>query len=88
MGEIGIPRHEFLHELKWWEIRSIIRGYNARHHAGWEQSRLVAYTVMCTVAKDPPKTPEDWFRFTWEKLDLPSEDIVNDLRADMNALTM
>ena len=45
MGEIGFHRREFLHDLKWWEVKSIIRGYNTRHHAGWEQARLVAYNA-------------------------------------------
>lgn len=83
MGEIGIPRREFLYDLKWWEVKSIIRGYHARHHAGWEQARLIAFTVFCTVAKDPPKLPEDWIRFTWEKQSIPSEDDIMDLKADM-----
>ena len=52
VGEIGFPRREFLHDIKWWEVKSIIRGYHARHHAGWEQARLVAYnahTVMGVI---------------------------------------
>ena len=30
MGEIGIPRREFLYDLKFWEVRRIIRGYRKR----------------------------------------------------------
>ncbi|MGX8698010.1 MAG: hypothetical protein ACSW8D_16640, partial [Prevotella sp.] len=30
MGEIGIPRREFLYEIKFWEARRIIRGYRKR----------------------------------------------------------
>lgn len=30
MGEIGIPRREFLYDLKFWEVRRIIRGYRRR----------------------------------------------------------
>ena len=30
VGEIGIPRHEFLYDLKFWEVRRIIRGYRKR----------------------------------------------------------
>lgn len=67
VGEIGFRRPEFLHDLKWWEVQSIIRGYNARHHAGWEQTRLVAYcSAFCMGGKDVPKM-EDWIKFFWEK---------------------
>ena len=30
MGEIGIPRREFLYDIKFWEARRIIRGYRKR----------------------------------------------------------
>ena len=32
MGEIGIPRREFLYDIKFWEARRILRGYRKRHH--------------------------------------------------------
>lgn len=68
MGEIGFPRSEFLHELVWWEVRSIIRGYNARHHAGWEQARLVAYNAhYCMGSKETPPLVNEWIKFPWEK---------------------
>lgn len=68
MGEIGFPRREFLYELVWWEVRSIIRGYNARHHHGWEQARLVAYNAhYCMGCKDTPPTVEEWIKFPWEQ---------------------
>ena len=68
MGEIGFSRQEFLHELVWWEVRSIIRGYNARHHHGWEQARLVAYNAhYCMGCKDTPPTVEEWIKFPWEQ---------------------
>lgn len=68
MGEIGFSRHEFLHELVWWEVKSIIRGYNARHHAGWEQARLVAYNAhFCMGSKETPPTVNEWIKFPWER---------------------
>ena len=61
VGEIGFPRREFLHDIKWWEVKSIIRGYHARHHAGWEQARLVAYNAhYCMGSKDPVPTVDKW----------------------------
>ena len=68
MGEIGISRHEFYYELKWWEVKSVIRGYNARHHAGWEQARLVAYNAhYCMGSKTTPPVVSEWIKFPWEK---------------------
>lgn len=74
MGEIGFPRKEFLYELVWWEVKSIIRGYNARHHAGWEQARLIAYNAhYCMGSKETPPTVNEWIKFPWER-DTKNED--------------
>lgn len=72
VGEIGFPRQEFLHDIKWWEVRSIIRGYNRRHHHGWEQARLVAYNVhYCMGVPQGHNIPtiSEWIKFPWEKRD-------------------
>ena len=89
MGEIGISRHEFYRELRWWEIKSIIRGYNARHHAGWEQARLVAYNArFCMGSKDPIPTVTEWLKFSWEQKAVTplSQDEIDDLQAEMAAI--
>ena len=90
MGEIAIPRREFLYDLKWWEVLSIIRGYNARHHHGWEQARLIAYNAhYCMGSKETPPTVSRWLPFPWEQeraYDLPSDDEIASLRADMAAM--
>jgi len=86
VGEIGFPRREFLHDIKWWEVKSIIRGYHARHHAGWEQARLVAYNAhYCMGSKDPVPTVDKWIIFPWEKSPtMPiSQEEVRELQNDM-----
>lgn len=86
VGEIGFPRREFLHDIKWWEVKSIIRGYHARHHAGWEQARLVAYNAhYCMGSKDPVPRVEKWIIFPWEKSPtIPiSQEEVRELQNDM-----
>ena len=86
VGEIGFPRREFLHDIKWWEVKSIIRGYHARHHAGWEQARLVAYNAhYCMGSKDPVPTVDKWITFSWEKSPtIPiSQEEVRELQNDM-----
>lgn len=89
MGEIGITPGTFRHGLRWWEIKSIIRGYNARHHAGWEQARLVAYNAhYCMGSKDPVPTVSEWIKFPWEqKAHAPvSQDVIDELQAEMDAM--
>ena len=84
MGEVGISRHEFYHDLRWWEVKSIIRGYNARHHHGWEQARLVAYNArFCMGSKDLLPTVTEWIKFPWEKKQ--AEPITEDERAELVA---
>ena len=89
MGEIGISRHEFYYELKWWEVKAIIQGYNNRHHHGWEQSRLVAYNArFCTGSKNPIPTVTEWLKFPWEKEEhneMTQQDR-NELQAEMKAM--
>ena len=89
MGEIGFPRREFLHDIKWWEVKSIIRGYHARHHAGWEQARLVAYNArFCMGSKEPIPLINKWITFPWEEeRRLPvSKSEIADMLAEMDAI--
>jgi hypothetical protein len=66
VGEIGIPRHEFLYELRLWEIILITRGYFKRYHPAWEQARLIAYNAAhCMGSKNAPVITQ-WLKFPWE----------------------
>lgn len=70
MGEIGYPRHEFLYDLKLWEIRAIVKGYRNRTHTIWESSRLNAFFIMSTMAdlrKAGVHHDTDLIRFPWER---------------------
>jgi hypothetical protein len=88
VGEIGISRHEFYYELRWWEVKAIIRGYNARHHHSWEQARLVAYNAhFCMGSKNPIPMVTEWIKFPWEKEETKSltKEEQDDLLADIAA---
>ena len=88
MGEIGFPRREFLHDLRWWEVQSIIRGYNNRHHANWEQARLVAYNArFCMGSKDPLPLLSEWIKFPWEKK-LPTAKVPKSVIDECQALIL
>lgn len=86
VGEIGIPRREYLYDLQFWEIILIIRGYSRRHHPGWEQARLVAYNAAhCMGSKHQPPPVSQWLPLPWEHTtaDLPSDDVVNEIRRQL-----
>lgn len=91
VGEIGIDRNTFFNDLRWWEVKAIIRGYNARHHHSWEQARLVAYNAhYCMGSKNPIPVVTEWIKFPWEKKSVESSPLSdedrNDLQAEMAAM--
>ena len=61
MGEIGIPRREFLYDLRYWEAHLIFNGYRRRHRL---LHQLIAENVYATIhmMRDPNgKTVADMF---------------------------
>lgn len=69
MGEIGIPRHEFLYELSYWEVLRIIRGYRRR---GRLRDQLIAeavFAAMHTMRDSKGKTVKDFFPMLFEDPD-------------------
>lgn len=91
MGEIGIPRHEFLYDICFWEVRRIIRGYRRRDllkHQLMAECVYAATHVMC----DPQgKTVADMFPMLFDYDDdddeppISAEDVA-ELQAEMDAL--
>lgn len=70
VGEIGYDRHEFLHDLKFWEIKSIVRGYRLRCRTVWEASRLNAFFIMSSqtdLRKSGIYRDTDLVKFPWER---------------------
>ena len=70
MGEIGFDRHEFLHELKLWEIQAIVDGYRSRARPMWEAARLNAFFIMSSMvdmSKAGICSASDLITFPWEQ---------------------
>lgn len=93
MGEIGIPRREFLYEIRFWEVRRIIRGYRCRD---WLKHQLLAECAYATIyaMRDPKgKTVADIFPMLFDDEDDDNEppiteeevDNLQQLMADINA---
>lgn len=87
MGEIGRDRREFLNDMRWWEIRSIIRGYNRRSRDIWSATRWQTFNLMSTSMADIKSAgihkPTDLITFPWERqaqlAELPTEEEAADL---------
>ena len=91
MGEIGIPRHEFLYDLRFWEVRRIIRGYRNRDRLKHQLIAECTYAAMFAMRDPKGKTVEDLFPMLFEDddddYDEPpiSEKEVADMQALMKA---
>lgn len=52
MGEIGIPRREFLYDLRFWEVRRIVRGYRRRDRLTHQLLAECVYAAIYAM-RDP-----------------------------------
>lgn len=92
MGEIGIPRREFLYELRFWEVRRIIRGYRRRDRLKLQLLAECVYASIHTMRDPKGKTVEDLFPALFEDDEqMPSgpaltQDEVSELQAMMASM--
>lgn len=61
MGEIGIPRREFLYDIRFWEVRRIIRGYRRRDILKHQLLAECAFAAIYAMRDPQGKTVEDLF---------------------------
>lgn len=79
VGEIGIPRREYLYDLQYLDLLQIERGHDRRHRHEWAISRWQTYRLMEAfigtegMNKSGLYKPIDLFKFPWEKEDDTSE---------------
>lgn len=91
VGEIGIPRREYLYELTYCDMVLIQRGYAARYRNMWSATRWQTYLIMQSqvgtegLRKAGINSASDLIQFPWElqKPSLPSDDEVADLLSEM-----
>ena len=65
MGEIGIPRNEFLYTLRLWEINAIVKGYRRRTREHWEMTRHLGLT-FCNVMGAKINSAHDYLPLPWD----------------------
>lgn len=90
MGEIGIPRREFLYDLRFWEVRRIIRGYRQRDRLKHQLIAECVYAATYAMRDPKGKTVADMFPMLFEDDDDDdespiSEEDVADMQAMMEA---
>jgi len=86
VGEIGIPRREFLYDIRFWEVRRIIRGYRQRD---WLKHQLMAECVYAATyaMRDPQgKTVADMFPMLFDYDDDDEPPITEEDVADLQQL--
>ena len=93
VGEIGVPPLRFRVGLKWWEIRSIIRGYNRRQRGMWSSTRWQTYNLMCAIpycdlTKAGIHKPTDLIKFPWDddRSDLPTQEEMEQYQKEAAAI--
>jgi hypothetical protein len=93
VGEIGISPDRFRYGLKWWEVRSIIRGYNRRARNLWSATRWQTYNIMTAqvgskgMQQAHINKPSDLIEFPWDNSEaMPiAVDEVRQMQAEMKA---
>lgn len=66
MGEIGIPRRDFLYDLRYWEVLRIIRGYRRRDWLKLQMMAQCSYAAMFAMRDPKGKTVKDYYPFLFE----------------------
>lgn len=92
VGEIGIPRREFLYDLQFWEVRRIVRGYRRRDRLKHQLMAECAYAAIFAMRDPKGKTARDLFPQIFKEDDdendepvMLSDDDIAELQADMVA---
>lgn len=98
VGEIGIPRREYLYELDYLDMVQIERGYERRHRHAWSIGRWETFHLMAAfcggknLQESGIHTPLDLIRFPWDytshkggddESDMPTPAVVEELRRKM-----
>ena len=87
MGEIGYNRHEFLYDLRMWEIHLIVLGYRKRDRLKHQLMAECAYAAIYAMRDPKGKTVADIFPQIFEDDDIDDEPpISEDEAADLQAL--
>lgn len=88
MGEIGIPRREFLYDIRFWEVRRIIRGYRHRDRLKHQLLAECAYAAIYAMRDPKGKTVADTFPMIFDSDDDDSDNDPPITDEDINKLQL
>lgn len=74
MGEIGRDRHEYLYEMRWYEILLIIQGYRKRNVLQYQLQRIQAWAAAFSMGNPNHKKPEDLVDLYFDHYITPGDD--------------
>ena len=86
MGEIGIPRREFLYDLRFWEVRRIVRGYRNRDRLKHQLMAECAFAAMFSNRDPKGKTVRDIFPSLFQDDNDHSDDLTEEERKELQDL--
>lgn len=86
MGEIGIQRREFLYDLRFWEVRRIVRGYRNRDRLKHQLMAECAFAAMFAMRDPKGKTVRDIFPALFQDDDDHSDDLTEEERRELQDL--
>lgn len=94
MGEIGIPRLEYLYELTHCDLLMIVRGYNRRHRDLWSSTRWQTYNLMQAFCGGKALNeagihkPTDLIKFPWDTAPVTplTQSEVEEMQAEIDAM--
>ena len=78
VGEIGIPRREFLYEIRGWEARRILKGYQRRNILMYQLQRMQVWASMFCMGNPEKKTPSDILHLYFDDFDKESDQPISD----------
>ena len=89
MGEIGVPREDFLYRMAFWEVKRVVMGYRERQKAAWEVARWQTFWLMQVGMADTSKINfDEVLRLPWDSSvhsDEPSMEEIERLRGELRA---
>jgi hypothetical protein len=86
VGEIGIPRREFLYDLRFWEVRRIVRGYRNRDRLKHQLMAECAFAAMFSNRDPKGKTVRDIFPSLFQDDNDHSDDLTEEERKELQDL--
>jgi hypothetical protein len=87
VGEIGIPRREFLYDIQFWEVRRIINGYRRRDLLKHQLMAECVYAATFAMRDPKGKTVKDMFPSIFQdEEDVSSPPLTDEERNELQEL--